>query len=57
MRNAPMDEPIPELDEDLEPEQRDGEPAIDPGQPGIVAGVGSSALGATDIEPQKERAA
>jgi hypothetical protein len=57
-----MDEPgqelIPELNEDLVPERDDGEPAIDPDKPAIVAGVGSSALGATDAptdtEPQRE---
>ena len=58
MKNAPMDEPMPELDENLEPEparvpQEDNEPTI-------VAGVGSSALGSTDleeedVEPQRRR--
>jgi hypothetical protein len=59
MRHAPSDEQIPALDEDLVPRHEGGEPAIDPSKPGIVAGVGSSALGATDAptdtEPQRER--
>ena len=58
MRYAPNDEQIPELNEDLVPEREDGEPAVDPDKPGIVAGVGSSALGSTDAptdtEPQRE---
>ena len=58
MRYAPNDDQIPELNEDLVPEHSDGEPAVDPDKPGIIAGVGSSALGATDAptdtEPQNE---
>jgi hypothetical protein len=58
MRYAPSDDSIPELNEDLVPEDQDGQPAVDPDKPGIVAGVGSSALGATDAptdtEPQTE---
>ena len=53
MRYAPNDEQIPELNEDLVPE-RDGEPAVEPSKPGIVAGVGSSALGATDAPTDTE---
>ena len=61
MKNAPMNEPnepMPELDDDLEPSpprlpQHGDEPTI-------VAGVGSSALGSVDLEdesaePQRER--
>jgi hypothetical protein len=58
MKNAPMDEQMPELDDDLEPSpphmpQHDDEPTI-------VAGVGSSALGSVDVEdedvePQRRR--
>lgn len=58
MKDAPMDEPIPELDEDLEPEpprmpQKGGDSTV-------VAGVGSSALGSVDledddVEPQRRR--
>jgi hypothetical protein len=52
MKNAPTDEPMPELDENLEPE-----PAQRP-QKGddstIVAGVGSSALGSADLEPEED---
>jgi len=55
MKNAPADEPIRELDEDLEPEQRRDDEKTDVQQPSIVAGVGSSALGSADIEPQTER--
>jgi hypothetical protein len=58
MKNAPMDESIPEVDENLEPEP----PRVpsDEGEPTIVAGVGSSALGSTDlededVEPQRRR--
>jgi hypothetical protein len=58
MRYAQSDDQIPELDDDLVPKRTDGEPAIDPDKPGIVSGVGSSALGATDAptdtEPQNE---
>jgi hypothetical protein len=58
MKNAPMDEPIPELDENLEPEPPRA--PSDEGGPTIVAGVGSSALGSTDlededVEPQRRR--
>ena len=39
MKNAPMDEPVPERDQD-------------PDEPSIVAGVGSSALGSVDLEDE-----
>jgi hypothetical protein len=58
MKNAPVDEQIPDLDENLEPEPtkvpQDGD------QSTIVANVGSSALGSADledeeVEPQRRR--
>jgi len=48
------DEAIPELDEDLNPEQDPGAQQIDVQHPSIVAGVGSSALGSVDVEPQRD---
>jgi len=48
------DEAIPELDDDLTPQQQPGAEQNDVQQPSIVAGVGSSALGSVDIEPQKD---
>ena len=58
MKNAPSDEPIRELDENLEPEPPPNE--ADDDRPSIVAGVGSSALGSADLEdedsePQRRR--
>lgn len=55
MKNAPTDEPIRELDEDLDPERQADDSALGEQKPPIVAGVGSSALGSADVEPQKER--
>jgi hypothetical protein len=52
VKDAPMDEPMPELDDDLEP-TRDHKPQQDDG-PSIVAGVGSSGLGSTDLEPDED---
>ena len=53
MTNTPMDEPIRELDEDLEPERRSTDSPTDV-KPPIVAGVGSSALGSVDLEPEED---
>jgi hypothetical protein len=49
------DDQIPNLDEDLDPERppRSAE-QTDVQQPAIIAGVGSSALGSVDIEPQPD---
>jgi len=55
MRHAPSDEPIRELDEDLDPERLPGDSTTGEQKPPIIAGVGSSALGSIDMEPQKER--
>lgn len=55
MKNAPSDEPIRDPDEDLEAERTGGASGTDMQQPSIVAGVGSSALGSADVEPQRER--
>lgn len=56
MKDAPVDEPIQDADEDLEADRRGGAPSTDDvQQPSIVAGVGSSALGSVDVEPQRER--
>jgi hypothetical protein len=55
MKNAPTDEPTHDSDEDLEADRRGGTPSTDVQQPSIVAGVGSSALGSADVEPQRER--
>jgi hypothetical protein len=52
MKNAPIDEPMPELDENLEPEPADRPQSGD--GPTIVAGVGSSALGSVDLEPEDD---
>ena len=52
MRNAPIDEPMPELNDDLEPEP--GRQPSQDGGPSIVAGVGSSALGSADLEDDAE---
>ena len=50
MKNAPMDEPNPELDQDLEPEPTRTPQEGD--EPTIVASVGSSALGSADLEDE-----
>jgi hypothetical protein len=47
------DQPIRELDENLEPEPPIS-PPDDNSQPGVVAGVGSSALGSVDLEPEED---
>lgn len=52
MKHAPMDEPMPELDDDLEPSPP--RKAQEGDQRSIVAGVGSSALGSADLEPEEE---
>jgi hypothetical protein len=53
MSDIRNDDPIRELDDDLDPE-----PGIntsnDVSQPGIVAGVGSSGLGSADLEPEED---
>ncbi len=54
MKNAPSNEPVHEHDEDIEANPGAGD-ADEEHQPSIVAGVGSSALGSADIEPQAER--
>ena len=54
MKNAPGDEPIRELDDDLDPERQADDSSTGEMKPPIVAGVGSSALGSADVEPQKE---
>jgi hypothetical protein len=54
-----MDEPMPELNDDLEPSP--GRKPQHGDEPTIVAGVGSSALGSADleddedVEPQRRR--
>jgi len=48
------DEMIPSLDEDLDPERPADAGTTEVQQPAIVAGVGSSALGSVDIEPQRD---
>ena len=56
MQDAPVDEPIQDAEDDLEADKRGGAPAPDDAQqPSIIAGVGSSALGSAEIEPQRER--
>ena len=57
MQDAPVDEPVQDDDDDLEADRRGGAPAPegDDEQPSIVAGVGSSALGSAEVEPQRER--
>jgi hypothetical protein len=55
MKNAPADEPVRELDDDLTPEREPDDSPTGEMEPPIVAGVGSSALGSVDVEPQKER--
>ena len=52
MKDTPTDEPMPELDDDLEPTTPHKPQQGD--QPTIVAGVGSSALGSTDLEPEED---
>ncbi len=56
MKHAPSDEPIQDADDDLAADKRGGAPPPDDDeQPSIVAGVGSSALGSAEIEPQRDR--
>ncbi len=56
MHDAPVDEPIQDADDDLAADKRGGAPSTDDEeQPSIVAGVGSSALGSAEIEPQRDR--
>jgi len=56
MKNAPVDEPHQDAEDDLAADKRAGEPSTDDEeQPSIVAGVGSSALGSAEIEPQRDR--
>jgi hypothetical protein len=63
MKNAPMDEPLkqqPEGSDQADDSEAPVIPASEVAQPGIVAGVGSSALGSTDVdeeevEPQRRR--
>ena len=52
MTDTPIDEPEIQPDEDSADEPAVDTPAADVQQPSIVAGVGSSALGSVDIEPQ-----
>jgi hypothetical protein len=54
MTDTPIDEPEFQPDEDSS-EPAIGTPVDDVQQPAIVAGVGSSALGSVDIEPQSGR--
>ncbi len=55
MHNAPVDEPIHDADDDLAADKRGGAPSTDDEeQPSIRAGVGSSALGSAEMEPQRE---
>ena len=54
MKNEPSDGPIRELDDDLDPERLPDDSPAGEMKPPIIAGVGSSALGSADVEPQKE---
>ena len=55
MTDAPIDEPERQPDEEPTDEPAIDTPAADVQQPSIVAGVGSSALGSVDVEPQTGR--
>ena len=53
MSDTRNDQPMPELDDDLVPEPRT-KPPDEVSKPGVVAGVGSSALGSADLEPEED---
>jgi hypothetical protein len=52
MTDTPIDEPDFQPDEDSDDEPAIDTPVDDVQEPSIVTGVGSSALGSIDIEPQ-----
>jgi hypothetical protein len=55
MTDTPIDEPQIQPDEDSADEPAIDTPVDDVQEPSIVAGVGSSALGRVDTEPQSGR--
>jgi hypothetical protein len=55
MTDTPVDEPEFQSDEDSTDEPAIDTPGDDVQEPSIVAGVGSSALGSVDVEPQSGR--
>jgi len=55
MTSTPIDEPESQPDGDTDDEPAIDAPVDDVQEPSIVAGVGSSALGSVDVEPQSGR--